>query len=420
MNVDKMDLGLIDEFNRLKLKIAESRHSLIDKLWKRYPDPVSSKEFSRDHPDMVANLLYQHISELKREIEEYNSIRAGEGTQRFVFKLPPAEGRDGYRLSVEDRGHGLLPSDVRWQPFVWSTAGQDRPRSIPIHTWLPRKSDGFTKVLFDLDKPWEPPPGFSGYEKHRQNVLSKLLARDPNVFDGYVWRVQNVEVSTGDTLVIKVQPCRFADYHSTCLSLDERITLDNGAQTNIKGWLAPKWRKGTLQSFYPGAGNLAVNVLLITKDGSAIMVQQSEFHSVSKLEWVASVSGTVRLRGDSESITAKDHYPDPRRTAYNETNEETGIEIPMDRLKWIGFGMGMKMGTPCLLAEVEVDRSEAEAVKDFEHREDKHETKSINFVPLKSERVLEVLNDQSNFKHRTYFELGLALALIRRGMAERT
>jgi hypothetical protein len=137
------------------------------------------------------------------------------------------------------------------------------------------------------------------------------------------------------------------------------------------------------------------------------------------LEWVASVSGTVSVRGAAKDVADKQHSPDPIRAACNETNEEAGVDLLASQLKWIGFGVGLRMGTPCLLGEVEIDRSEDEVLKDFENREDKRETKAVKFVALEPEPVSEILQDEKNFKHKSYFELGLALALIRRGKAER-
>jgi hypothetical protein len=425
----KTDPALESEFLRLSQHVRNTTNytALLNALWRKRDEVVSSNSFATElfHScdPTSRGLLYTQISRLKDEIDRHNEYYKVDKTRRYIIELPKGVRGNGYRLKITNTSGAIIESETNaaktWKPFVWQVRGYP-PREIPIHVWLPETGMNFTQIKFIVGSDWKPPSGFTGYFEHRAEYFKTLKHNDNRTYNGHVWRVDGVQVD-GSILHVRVQPCRWIDYYSTCQSLDKKITLDNGTETTIKGWLAPYWTDCSLQCFYPGAGNLGVNTLITTKEGSAVVIQQNKLHPGSPLEWVASTSGGVKVRSDTESLFKKDRRPDPRRAAQVEALEESGVDIPVERLKWVAFGMGLNKGTPALLGEVKVNRTQMQMKEeDFPDREGEGqlETVEMDFVTLKPDEIISILDDQKRFKHKTYFELAFALALIRREMAE--
>ncbi|TAL03280.1 MAG: hypothetical protein EPO07_06495 [Verrucomicrobia bacterium] len=387
------------------------------KLW---PKRVRAIEFVPN----VMNRLRQSLAEYNRQRQTHNDCcvrldlpkhdKSGRARRKYcltyVVKKRPA-------LKVE--------ASSAWKPFRWRI-NNGPVRTVPQHLWLSDPINAALRVDFDVDATLWRPPKCPGYTTLRKQCWAYLTKKDTEVFDGDVWRVRDVTQEGRNVLKVSVQPAKWLDYYATNLKLgkeDETIRLRT-REVTVDEWLkTSRGTDGLLRGFANAANLLAVNLLIITRDGYAVIVQQQDKHSLSPSDWVASSSGTVALPLDSKSLKHEHLSPDPWRTAKQETLGEVGVQIDIDHIKWTAFGVGLAMGSPALLGEIRVDKTYRQVRAAWDHRADKHETCDVRPLKLEPKAVLEALdgkdeNGKIKYKHRTYFELGLALALIRKGKAE--
>jgi hypothetical protein len=366
------------------------------------------------------------VGKIREELDAFTLWRRGKPDWYWILHLRDARGGEGYRVTAHpvprrrSQQHSVRRGEVNgtaWGPLYWRCKGRWQPE-IPIKVWLPEDPRDNLIFVYDVGEPWSEPADALDYPQHRDRAYKRITKGRIGTYNGRIWRVADVIQLDERRLRLDVGPCEYADYCATNLSLDDEIIAGRGDRVKVLEWAAPSLRARQLCYVLPSANPLSVNVLLLTSDNWIAVVKQRSSHTQSADKWVASISGTVDQSLENTSLPRGGREPDPVLTAVHEAHQEAGAIIHPAQVHWVAFGIGLKKCTACILGEV-VLNEKRDTVRDmFEHRSDQSETELIDFVQLEPQAVLNALNDETRFPHGSFFKLGLALSLVRRGLAD--
>ena len=316
----------------------------------------------------------------------------------------------------------IHPADF-WPHMEWFTPATGTRR---VAAKLYGLTKGGLEVTFD-SRPghWNPPAGFSGYSQLKNHLweefthnFTRMHKEPPN--PEALWHVAAVRKEAPAKLFLLLRPMDYRDVlvTSSLQGLGTNITLDNGAKATVEEWLTRAWKPGDPgQPVIPCARQLVVNLMVLTREGEAVLAQQGPDNPASSGAFTTSVSTLVLPLMDSGNR----RLPSLDKAAARGLHRELGLTGREGAVQWLCLAAGLKLGSFTFfgVVQTQLGRSEIEAAfqrtrSEYVSRRLAHEVVGLDFLPLNSEAVaarLAILN------YRPYMELGLALALWSRGEA---
>jgi hypothetical protein len=259
--------------------------------------------------------------------------------------------------------HGKVSNGVAKPQFKWSGPGvQPRTR----HVWVPVHGEDTEFTFRTESESWTPPPGFTGYAKHRENCWKEYQTRCPDKPDSRVWHVAEFtqkndrDGRTNRSIELTIAPIFFKDVVATTWQLKKEIALDDGTKTNIHDWIATATpSKLGCRHFVPAGNPLLVQVNIITQDGKLI-VRKHKDENGSLTRHEAAIFGFVNSLQDVYRDAL--HIPAPSETVFRKSCQLLGLPVHPARIRWLGVGFGQEEGKVSLLGEVVVGLT-AEEIK---------------------------------------------------------
>lgn len=424
--------------NHARSPIAEFHRQLAkDKGWDidQFANRIATAAHAADHsatrpsarvdPEYVRAMLYG-----RRPMSERWDIRIA-----AVLKMPLAEYVD-LRTRVADPtaqsgsqtpGHVCSTPILSWPHLSWSLVSSPL-RKIAVRLYGLNKI-GLAPRFHVEERLWEPPPGFSEYSNLRDHLWQEVLKnfvrmkKEP-INPKPVWHVKRIRaVGNGEVALDLLR----ADYRDILVTgslrgLDHPIHLDSGTGCTVREWLASHWRAGNNhEPVLPGSRHLVVNLMVLTREGTAVISRQGTDSLDSAGQWVTSVSTVVNPKIDTDS----GHTPDLCRAASRGCKEELGMDTDGQDVKWLTLAAGFKYGSMTFFGLLESQWSEAEiraAILRNVQMVERDPTRpcevvDVEFIEVSPEAIVRRLKSHD---YRPYLELGFALLLWRKGEAEFT
>jgi len=318
----------------------------------------------------------------------------------------------------------VLPIDY-WPHLRWRSKFT-APRKIAARLYGLSK-DGSKPVFSVIPEQWQRPAGFSGYTKLRDDAWQEFAANfvrmkkePPNPKP--IWHVRRLTSKGNSVVELEVLQADYRDILVTgdYQGLNHQVEIGQGQKCTVREWLASYWNPGdSSEPVLPGARQLVVNLMVVTRDGFAVLSRQGQDNPESADSWCTSTSTVMNPKIDSDSR----QIPDLARAASRGCKEELGMETDGTSVRWLTVAAGLKYGSFTLFGVLESSWSKEEILKSVcrnvvkarRNRALVCEVVGVEFLRVTDE---EIANRLKSHDYRPYLELGLALLLWQKGEAE--
>lgn len=411
---------------RFHLRMAAAKHLTIDQLAEAIQrtalaaqeSVVANKTSLAVSPDYIKAMLYGG-----RPMP--NRWQLATAT---VLGLPLTDYERRRAEETQQQAHVPHKSGVRpieyWPHFTWASKSSP-PRKIA--TLLYGLSDCSIAPEFQIRAgQWQAPPGFSGYDELRNAAWQEFsknflrMKKEPPI-PKPIWHVAQIDSTNESPVRLHLQQADFRDIlvSGNYQGLNFNILTDTNRKCTVREWLSSNWEPGDpTHPVLPGASQLVVNLMVIAKDGRAVLSRQGPDNPDSASCWCPSVSVVVNPKIDCDNL----QRVDVARAVSRGCKEELGLETDGKFVDWLTVAVGLKYGSFALLGILEsdlpcceIEESVFSNVKRLQ-RDPTHicQVTSVEFIKVSVESVNSRLKISN---YRAYMELGLALLLWRRGEA---
>jgi hypothetical protein len=320
----------------------------------------------------------------------------------------------------------VLPIDY-WPHLTWRSKFT-APVKIAARLYGLAK-EGITATFCVIPEQWQPPAGFSGYTKLRDDAWQEFAANfvrmkkePPNPKP--IWHVRRLTSKRNSVVELEVSQADYRDILVTgnYQGLNHQIEIGSGQKCTVREWLASHWNPGdSSKPVLPGARQLVVNLMVVTRDGFAVLSRQGQDNPDSAGSWCTSTSTVMNPKTDSDSR----QIPDLAQAASRGCKEELGMETDGTSVRWLTVAAGLKDGSITLFGVLESSWSKEEILKSVGRNVAKArrnralvcEVVDVEFLRVTDEKIANRLKSHD---YRPYLELGLALLLWQKGKAEFT
>ena len=312
-----------------------------------------------------------------------------------------------------------------WPHFKWASK-YTAPRKIAALLYGLSK-DGITPKLQIRPGQWQAPAGFSGYNELRNTAWQEFsrnysrMKKEPPI-PKPIWHVAQIDWGKESVVRLNLQQADFRDVLVTgnYQGLNFNIVTDANEKCRVEEWLSANWKPGDLsQPVLPGARQLVVNLMVISKDGRAVLSRQGPDNPDSAGSWCPSVSVVVNPKLDCDNLMNVDL---PRAVSRG-CKEELGLNTDGRGVHWLTVVAGLKYGSITLFGVLhsdtscrEIEESVKKNVKQLQ-QDPTHlcQVTSVEFLKISPMSVGARLKI---FNYRPYLEVGLALLLWKQGDAD--
>lgn len=325
--------------------------------------------------------------------------------------------------SVAAQKSSILPIE-HWPHFQWVSKFTS-PREIAALLFGLSKT-GITPKFLIRPGQWQAPSGFSGYNELRNNAWQEFsrnysrMKKEPPI-PKPIWHVAGFHSVEEAVVCLELQQSDFRDVlvAGNYQGLNFNIVTDANKKCRVEEWLSSYWQPGDLsQPVLPGARQLVVNLMVISKDGRAVLSRQGADNPDSAGSWCPSVSVVVNPKLDCDHLMNVDLL----RAVSRGCKEEIGLDTDGGSAQWLTIAAGLKYGSITLYGVLESNVScreiEGAVLRNVKRlqKDPTHlcQVTSVEFLELSPKSVgarLKICN------YRPYLELGLALLLWKQGDA---
>jgi hypothetical protein len=411
---------------RLHANLASKKQWNIDQLadamqLKAYESQAAKgkENASRVTDDYVKDMLYGRRPMPNRwRIATANALGIGlDDYERQKASVLPS----GIELPL---GKKVFPIDY-WPHFAWRSEFTPS-RKIAARLYGLSKS-GFSPSFSVVPGKWQAPAGFSEYFKLRNEAwqelvdnYSRMKKEAPNPKSA--WHVKNIGTANYSRISLEIMQADYRDILVTASQqgLEQTIQISSGTTCTVRQWLALSWKEGnSSEPVLPGSRHLVVNLMVLTKDGYAVLSRQGPDSPESAGSWTTSISTVVNPKIDCGS----DGRPDLARAASRGCKEELNMDTDGTSVRWLTMAAGLKFGSHTFFGLLESqwskDEIEAAIASNVQHamKSPTHvcQVVEVGFVELSPKAIAQRLKRHD---YRPYLELGVALLLWRNGDAE--
>jgi hypothetical protein len=350
---------------------------------------------------------------------------AAAAAAELTLEAYQAEKLEAAEAPRKESKNEVLPINF-WPHFAWKSKSTS-PRKVAALVYGLSGRHHLELSCSVIPGQWKAPPGFRGYSHLRDEAWQEFsrnflrMKKEPPI-PKPIWHVSRI-VSDGKTAIdFNVQQADFRDILITgnYQGLNLPVVTDQNEKCRVQDWLAGNWEPGNpSKPVLPGACQLVVDLMVITKEGSAVLSRQGPDNPDAAGSWCPSVSTVVNPKMDSDDT----QLPDLIRAVSRGCKEELGLETDGTAVQWLGVAAGLKYGSFTAFGMLktsrtkqEIQESVAENLKKIK-RDPTHviQVTSVEFLALTPEKIAARL---TACDYRPYLELGLALLLWSKGEAE--
>jgi hypothetical protein len=311
-----------------------------------------------------------------------------------------------------------------WPHFAWKSRASKVRRIAALLYGL--STERLALEFSVVGGQWRPPAGFLGYDQMRNEAWQEFsrnfvrMKKEPPI-PKPIWHVQRVQARRQSLVKLDLLQADFRDVLITgnYQGLNLRILTDAGVHCRVEEWLASHWKAADLsQPVLPGARQLVVNIMVITKEGTAVLSKQGPDNPEASTTWCPSVSTVLNPKIDSNNFM----LPDLSRAASRGCREELGIETDGQAINWLTVAAGLKYGSITVFGVLETDKSQHDIASSVESnlnrmRKDPTHVCQVTATEFLKISAKEVLKRLKVCDYRPYLELGLSLLLWKKGEA---